>query len=278
MNTLDYAPMSTSEFARVQRLVRRYTGIEITAQKREMLHARLAKRVRALGLGGFGPYIRALEDGHEVELREFISAITTNLTHFFREPHHFEMLEQEILPTILERADRASPIRIWSAGCSTGMEPYSIAMVAREQVPQLEHRRIQIHACDIDQRVLEIARRGVYSQDSIADVAPERLRRWFRKGVGANSGWVRVTDDLRASVRYFEMNLSHEWSVHRPFDVIFCRNVLIYFEPRMQVRIVDRFADALPIGGTLFLGHSESLYRKTTRFECLSRTAFRRIA
>ncbi len=268
--------LSKSEFNRTRQVVKKHTGIDLSDTKYEMVYSRLAKRLRALGVDRFSDYLALVEADSNGELEEFISAITTNLTHFFREPHHFETLARDVLPAALAAKRPGNPIRIWSAGCSTGMEPYTIAMVVHETVPSYRLRDVQILASDIDRRVLASAQAGVYEQHRCRGVDPARLKQWFRRGVGSNEGLVRVSRELRRSVDFFCMNLMEQWTVVPPMDVIFCRNVLIYFDADAQRRIIEGFANLLSPSGYLFLGHSESLYRKSERFDFLHKTTFRK--
>jgi len=265
------------DFRCIQELVGRHVGIQLPEAKRDMVYCRLSRRLRALGLKDFASYCRLLrtEEGGD-ELEEFSNAITTNLTAFFREPHHFEYLEREWLPGRLREGGRPRRLRAWSAGCSSGEEPYSLAMVLAEAVPA--DWDVRVLATDLDTRVLATARRGVYDASRIRDVPPERVRRWFYRGRGANAGQVRVSPVLQDMIQFRQLNLSGPWPLKGPLDFIFCRNVLIYFDKAAQKRITERFADLLVDGGLLFLGHSETLYRVTDRYELLGRTVYRRRA
>jgi len=264
------------DFRCLQRLVARHTGITLSPAKRDMLYSRLARRLRALGLRRFKEYCSLLqEDGHGEELRHFTNAVTTNLTAFFREPHHFDYLREEFLPAMMERRAQVRRLRIWSAGCSTGEEPYSIAITLADAVPP--EWDVRILATDLDSNVLDRARRGIYSEERTAEV-PERLKRkWFLRGRGENRDKVRVRRELRDMIRFRQLNLMHEWPMRGPFDAIFCRNVIIYFDKPTQSRLMDRFADILADDGRLFLGHSETLYRVTDRFQLLGRTIYRKV-
>lgn len=264
------------DFRCLQRLVLRHTGITLSPAKRDMLYSRLARRLRALGLRRFKEYCALLqEDGDSEELRHFTNAVTTNLTAFFREPHHFDYLRDEFLPAMIERRADQRRLRIWSAGCSTGEEPYSIAITLAETMPR--DWDVRILATDLDSNVLDRARQGIYSEERTAEV-PERLKRkWFLRGRAAHQGKVRVRRELRDMIRFRQLNLMHEWPMRGPFDAIFCRNVIIYFDKPTQSRLMDRFADILADDGRLFLGHSETLYRVTDRFQLLGRTIYRKV-
>ncbi len=264
------------DFRCLQRLVARHTGITLSPAKRDMLYSRLARRLRALGLRRFKEYCALLqEDGNSEELRHFTNAVTTNLTAFFREPHHFDYLRDEFLPAMIERRADRRRLRIWSAGCSTGEEPYSIAITLAETMPR--DWDVRILATDLDSNVLDRARQGIYSEERTAEV-PERLKRkWFLRGRAGHQGKVRVRRELRDMIRFRQLNLMHEWPMRGPVDAIFCRNVIIYFDKPTQSRLMDRFADILADDGRLFLGHSETLYRVTDRFQLLGRTIYRKV-
>ena len=264
------------DFRCLQRLVLRHTGITLSPAKRDMLYSRLARRLRALGLRRFKEYCALLqEDGDSEELRHFTNAVTTNLTAFFREPHHFDYLRDEFLPAMIERRADQRRLRIWSAGCSTGEEPYSIAITLAETMPR--DWDVRILATDLDSNVLDRARQGIYSEERTAEV-PERLKRkWFLRGRAGHQGKVRVRRELRDVISFRQLNLMYEWPMRGPFDAIFCRNVIIYFDKPTQSRLMDRFADILADDGRLFLGHSETLYRVTDRFQLLGRTIYRKV-
>jgi len=265
------------DFRRIRELVGEHTGISLSEAKRDMVYSRLARRIRVLGLRDFSEYCDVLgSEGGVAEQGEFVNAITTNLTSFFRESHHFNYLERELLPELLQRRDGSRRLRIWSAGCSTGEEPYSLAMVLGETVP--EGWDVRILATDLDSNVLETARRGVYDMDRLKAVGKARLRRWFLKGKGAHAGKARAAAELRDMVSFRQLNLMGAWPMRGPFDAIFCRNVMIYFDKPTQHRLTERFAGLLAQDGHLFVGHSETLYRVTDRFQSLGQTVYRRCA
>lgn len=264
------------DFAFLHRIAYERTGISLGETKREMLYGRLARRVRQLGLSSFAEYCARIESDADGELGRLVNAITTNLTAFFREGHHFEHLAATALPDIVARDTGKRRLRIWSAGCSTGKEPYSIAMIVAESgLPAGWDARIL--ATDIDTDVLAIAKSGVYRAERVHGVSPERLRRWFQRGSGENAGNVRVIPALRESVAFRHLNLLDPWPMHGPFDIIFCRNVVIYFDAETQRRLFARFADMLAPGGYLYIGHSESLFRISERFRPLGGTMYRKI-
>lgn len=206
---------------------------------------------------------------------QFVNAITTNLTAFFREVHHFDYLATTLLPALLQDKVRRR-LRLWSAGCSTGEEPYSLAMVVRETLPASVGWDTKILATDIDSNVLATARLGVYSTERASGLSPQHLQRWFRRGTGANAGLMRVVPALQELITFRQLNLMHDWPLRGPFDIIFCRNVAIYFDKATQRRLFDRFADQLDRQGYLFVGHSESLSAITERFELLGKTIYRK--
>ena len=268
---------SDHDFQRVRRMVHEQIGIALSDSKRQLVYGRLSRRLRALHLREFDTYLRRVEGGDAVELQHFRNAITTNLTSFFRENHHFTFLAESLLPQ-LELQNRSSRrIRIWSAGCSTGEEPYSIAMVLLECAGHLfRDWDVRILATDIDTNVLEHARRGIYSSDRLEKMGGARLSRWFERGPDADHYSVR--EEVKQAVTFNELNLIGEWPMKGPFDVIFCRNVVIYFDRDTQRQIVSRMEALQRPGDYLILGHSESLLDVSTRYRLVGHTIHRRTA
>lgn len=269
---------SSKDFETIRRLVGEHTGIKLSESKQDMVYSRLARRLRQLGLNSFSDYCALLEgdserDGAD-ELVQLVNAITTNLTSFFREPHHFDFVAEKLLPQLLATRP-AKRLRIWSAGCSTGEEAYSLAMVIREQVPA--DWDVRILATDLDSNVLDRGRAGVYPEERVAQLPRSRLRRWFLKGTGEKSGFVRVRPELTELVTFRQLNLLQPWPFHGPFDLIFCRNVVIYFDKATQRKLFARYADLLADDGHLFIGHSESLFKVSDRFQSLGNTIYRKI-
>lgn len=262
-------------FTTIRGLVEKHTGITLADAKRQMVYSRLARRIRSLGLKDFGTYCELIEQDDEEELTHFVNAVTTNLTAFFREAHHFRYL-QELFSQRVEGRDSNRKARIWSAGCSTGEEPYSIAMELKEILPQGWDAKIL--ATDLDSSVVEAARRGIYSKERVEGISGSRLKRWFLKGKNGSDGKVRVRRELRDMIAFRQLNLMHEWPFKGPFDAIFCRNVLIYFNKDTQRKLVDRYADFLIPNGHLFLGHSESLFKVSNRFELIGNTIYTRVS
>ncbi|SMF94117.1 chemotaxis protein methyltransferase CheR [Methylomagnum ishizawai] len=264
------------DFERLRSLSFAYSGIRVPDDKFDMFYSRLAKRLRALGLTRFRDYCAMVEDQAGPEFTEFINAITTNLTAFFRENHHFDYLRAQVVPHWLRRNAASRRARVWSAGCSTGEEPYSIAMTLLEADTRLGGWDLKILATDLDTRVLATAAAGVYDADSVGRLEQERLRRWFLKGGGQHEGRVKVKDAVRDLVHFQQLNLIGPWDLQGPFDLIFCRNVLIYFDQPTKARLIGRYFDLLVPGGYLFIGHSESLHTFAHRFENLGQTMYRK--
>jgi chemotaxis protein methyltransferase CheR len=273
----DYV-LTDTQFHRIRQLVREHTGISLSEAKRQLVYGRLARRLRALKLESFGEYLELLERGVATELEEFTNAITTNLTSFFREPHHFEYLASDVLPKIVARDSGVRRARIWCCAASTGEEPYSIAMVLREAQEILTGFDVKLLATDLDSAVLATGAAGVYNAERLKSVSGARVSRFFKKGGGENSGQYRAQDELRNLITFKQLNLMHEWPVRGPFDAIFCRNVIIYFDKETQRALFERMSALQRPGDYLFLGHSESLYRVSDKYELVGRTIYRRNA
>jgi len=266
------------DFKRIQGLVSEHTGINLSDAKKDMVYSRLSRRLRALDIDKFQDYCNLLEDEHEDELIQFTNAITTNLTSFFREPHHFEYLAQKVLPALAQKNAHSKKIRIWSAGCSTGEEPYTIAMTLLENMSGFRGWDIKILATDLDSNVVATASNGIYTQERVNGISKPRLNKWFRKGSGDNADKVRVADDLKNLITFKKLNLMHEWPMKGPFDIIFCRNVVIYFDKPTQRQLFDRYHSLMAPDGHLFIGHSESLYRVSDKFSLIGNTIYQRKA
>ncbi|CAN5191969.1 chemotaxis protein methyltransferase [soil metagenome] len=264
------ASLTRGDFERVRKLIYARAGIALSEAKQQMAHSRLSRRVRATGAAGFGDYLDRLERHGGDEWQEFVNALTTNLTSFFREQHHF--------PLLAEFAGRhasssAAPLKVWCSAASTGEEPYSIAMTLAE----LGQTQASVLSTDIDTKVLETARRGVYRDDGIKTLESAQLRRWFLKGRGANAGHVKVRPELQRMCRFEPLNLlADSWSIGGPFDAIFCRNVMIYFDKPTQYRVLERFAAVLRPGGLLFAGHSENFSEARQHFTLRGKTVYER--
>lgn len=261
------------DFDRVKNLIYGHAGISLTAAKRDMVYSRLARRLRQLGLADFGVYLDIVESGDPAECEAFTNALTTNLTAFFREAHHFPIFAQHLL-----RAGAAQPQMVWCSAASTGEEPYSIAMTAVETFGSF-NPPVRILASDVDTNVLATAQQGIYSDDRVEKLDPERLKRFFQRGKGGNAGKVRVCDELRKLVTFRQINLLEDgWPIRGPLDVIFCRNVMIYFDKPTQLRILERFAPLLRNDGLLFAGHSESFHNAAHLFRLRGKTVYGRVA
>lgn len=263
------------DFAFIRKLVVEQTGISLADHKRELVYGRLSKRLRMLGLDSFARYCGYLEQ-NESELHELVNAITTNLTSFFRESYHFDYLHDQLLPELLNRNGVSRRIRIWSAGCSTGEEPYSIAMTVKDALPDLRGWDVKILATDIDSNVLARAGAGIYPADRVASVPVHYRNRFVLKGGVSNPGMVRMHEDVRSLITFRQLNLMNPWPMRGPFDVIFCRNVVIYFDKETQRRLFNRYADILTVDGHLFVGHSETLFKVCDRFDLIGRTIYRK--
>jgi len=259
-------------------LVNRHTGICLSAGKRELVYSRLTRRLRKLNLKSFASYCKLLlSDASGEEIVHFTNAVTTNLTSFFRESHHFDFLCKTLLPELISGKTANPKIRIWSAGCSTGEEPYSIAMCMMESLSQLNKTDIRLLATDLDSNVLNTAINGVYAQERLNGIMPHRQKKWFLKGYSSNHGYLQIKPELQNLITFRQLNLMHEWPMKGPFDAIFCRNVIIYFDKPTQKILIDRFANILSAGGYLFLGHSESLFKVTDRFKLVGQTIYQKL-
>lgn len=249
-------------------------GIVLGDNKRQLVFGRLVRRLRALGLGSFAEYCQRLRAQPDEEIDSLASAISTNVTSFFRESHHFDFLANEMIPAL---ASAANPrIRVWSAGCSSGEEPFSIAMVMAEVLGNRAHRISRVLATDLSLRALTVAQQGMYPLDRLQGVSEQRRKRWFLSGRGGNDGQVMVAQSVRDLIVFKQLNLLHEWPIKGPLDAIFCRNVVIYFDNPTKQRLFARYAQLLAPGGYLFLGHSESLHGMSDAFDLVGRTIYRR--
>ena len=250
--------LTWDDFRTIKDALHADAGIALDDSKVTLVYSRLAKRLRALGLENFRAYCALIQSRDGVDERQrMLAALTTNVTRFFREPHHFEHLKAHVLPPLLAAAQRGTPVRIWSAGCSTGQEPYSIALTILSMLPNAPNLDVRILATDIDTNVLGVARQGEYADELVRDIPADLRSRWVKRGGRGDRATWTMTDDVRELVRFRELNLIQDWPMKRPFHVLFCRNVVIYFNEDTQSGIWRRFADALVPKGTLFIGHSE---------------------
>lgn len=249
--------LSRAEFSAIAALLRADAGIHMPEAKATLVYSRLVRRLRALNLAGFEDYCALLgaDEGAD-ERRQMVSALTTNVTRFFREQHHFDHLRERVLPPLLEAARRGGRARIWSAACSSGQEAYSVALTILALEPNAAALDIKVLATDIDPAMIAEGRRGVYAQAALADVPALLARRHFAALDEGAREW-RAGEALRALVAFRELNLNAAWPMRGTFDAIFCRNVVIYFDAPTQQALWTRFAARLAPGGHLYIGHSE---------------------
>lgn len=257
-------PITRGEFALFQALIYREAGIHLAPVKEALLVGRLSRRLRALGLDSFGAYHRRItEEGDTAELARMLEAVCTHETHFFREPRHFEFLAHDLFPRWRAEAAagrRGRQVRIWSAACSSGQEPFSLAMLALDHLPAAEGWEVEVLASDLSTQVLERARGATWPLDKAAEIPESYLRAYMLRGQGAQEGTMRAGSELRAMVRFERVNLNDEtYPVSGTFDLVFCRNVLIYFDAESRAGVVRRLLARLAPGGHFFLGHAESL-------------------
>lgn len=259
-----------SDFERIRVLIRERAGIHLSDGKQPMVYSRLSRRLRELGHSSFASYLHWLEHSNEVaaqhEWQEFVNCLTTNLTAFFREEHHFELLAAEL------RRRAARRLRIWCNAASSGEEPYSLAMTVLETLGA--GADVHIVCTDINTKVLATAERGVYPADA-RGLSVERLRRYFLRGTGANRGFIRVRPELQRLVSFRVLNLTDgRWTLDEPADIVFCRNVMIYFDAAMQRKVLERIHCAMRPGGWLFAGHSENFSASRDLFRALGKTVY----
>jgi len=253
--------MTEKEFRRLSEFVHTECGIKLPPSKKVMVEARLQKRLRTLGMPGYRQYYEYLfsPQGLAEELVHLIDVITTNTTEFFREPRHFEVLTQETLPTWRKQYGTARAFHLWSAGCSTGEEPYTLAIVLSEFANQNAGFRFSILATDISTRVLSMARNGVYPEDRVGKLTLDMKRRYLLRSKDRTKRLVRLAPEVRRLVDFQRLNFMEAFAFPEPMDTIFCRNVMIYFDRATQEQLLRKFCSQLRTGGFLFIGHSESL-------------------
>ena len=275
--------MTQAEFSRFSEFIIGQCGIKMPPSKKIMLEARLQKRLRALGIPTYGEYLKhVLGEGARDELVHMLDAVTTNKTDFFREPVHFQYLTQTVLPEALSARTPAKttvrPFCVWSAGCSTGEEPYTLAMVLSEFAHQHPGLPFSLVATDISTRVLDRAREGVYDADRVEPVPLALKQKYLLKSRDRTRNLVRIVPQLRSIIQFRRLNLMEEsFSFSDPLDVIFCRNVIIYFDRDTQERLIDRFCRVLKPEGHLFLGHSESVHGFDLPLRRITSTVYRKI-
>jgi len=273
-------PLTDREFSLFQRLIHRETGIFLPEVKKALVVSRLSRRLRTLGLTSFGAYFDVVEQDRDGEKTVMLDNICTNETRFFREPRQFEFLENEVLPAWKARGEAGQMpkrIRVWSAACSTGEEPYSLAMLLRTHFPVESGWNIEILASDLSTKVLATAREGVWPIQRMAEIPPAYLRAYMLRGVRSEEGKIRAQPNIRSLIEFRRINLNEEqYPVDGPFDLIFCRNVLIYFNRETKAAVVSRLARHLSPAGLLFLGHSETLHGAAHALQHAGPTAYAR--
>lgn len=258
-----------ADFERVRKLIYKHAGISLSMGKQNMVYSRLARRLRATGLDNFHDYLNYLERGSPEEWEAFTNALTTNLTAFFREQHHFPILEKHI-----EKRKNQNKIQLWCSASSTGEEPYSMAM-AMVQAFKTYTPPVHILATDLDTNVLAKAQMGIYSLDRLEKIPKEKLKQFFLKGKGQHAGSARVRPELRNMITFRQLNLLDDsWPIRGPFDAIFCRNVMIYFDKQTQYKILKKFVPLLAPDGLLFAGHSESFHHAVDLFKLREKTVY----
>ncbi|MBI5007613.1 MAG: chemotaxis protein CheR [Nitrosomonadales bacterium] len=256
------------DFQRIRKLIYDYAGISLGEQKQELVYSRLARRLRATGIRSFAEYLDRLQRGDVAEREAFTNSLTTNLTSFFREPHHFPLLAEH-----LRKQEAGRTITLWCSACSTGEEAYSMAMTAVETLGY--ERPVHIIASDLDTRVLQTAREGRYKAEAVARMPQQQVERFFIRESGANAGYVQVKPELKKMIDFRRINLLESgWPLHAPLDAIFCRNVMIYFDKETQFSILKKFAPLLHSNGLLFAGHSESFYHASSLFKLRGSTVY----
>ncbi len=260
---------SLADFDRVRKLIHQYAGIALSPIKQDMVYSRLARRLRATGARSFGEYLDRLEREGGDEWEKFVNSLTTNLTSFFREPHHFPIFSEH-----LKKIGSKRPIRIWCSAASTGEEPYSIAITVAETLG-INVGNVSIYASDLDTNVLATGQKGVYPIERVEKLSQERLRQFFLKGTGSQEGYVAVRPEVKKMIEFHRVNLLEpNWPIRGPLDVIFCRNVMIYFDKPTQYKILSRFAPMMQPDGLMFAGHSESFLHAADLFKSLGKTVY----
>lgn len=250
--------MTDGDFRAIAATLKEEAGIALASTKKHLVYSRLTKRLRALKMRTFKQYCAHLKSNEGAEERkQLLMALTTNVTYFFREPHHFETLKKDVLPPLIKRAKTGGRVRLWSAGCSNGQEPYSIAMTLLSVMPDAANYDIKILATDIDERMIAHCKSGVYS-DSIVKAVPGNLKSQHFTQNKADNSWT-ISKDVQKLIAFKELNLLRPWPISGAFDVIFCRNVVIYFDEETQQPLWGRFASALSPGGWMMIGHSERI-------------------
>lgn len=263
---------TSADFSRVQALIYKHAGISLHDGKHAMVYSRLSRRLRETGYESFDDYLTWLEkQGDAHEWQEFVNALTTNLTSFFREQHHFDILAQH-----LKSKPAATPWRVWCNAASTGEEPYSIVLTAQESLGA--NTSFKLTASDIDSKVLHTASNGVYRMENVKNLSQERLHKFFMRGKATNAGMVRVKPELRRMIDFIQVNLiKDDWPFKEPFDIVFCRNVMIYFDAATQRKVLERIHRVMKPGGMLFVGHAENFSESRDLFTLRGKTVYERV-
>jgi len=268
-------PFSDQQFSFLAGLVNERTGIVLGKKKKNMVYSRLVRRLRALDISSFADYCELIQASDDRgELSNLVNAITTNLTSFFRENHHFEHLRDTVLTTLAANPPSSKRLRVWSAACSAGMEPYSIAMTIKAALKDLKTWDARILATDIDTEMLKIGAQGTYAAEQF-----EKIPDIYKSDVSRVRGEddIHMSESLKALIAFKQLNLLERWPMQGTFDAVFCRNVAIYFDKPTQAKLFSRIADMLKPDGWLYIGHSENLYKVCDRFELLGRTIYRKV-
>ena len=249
---------TAEDFRHIAHILHSHAGIALSEGKAALVYSRLAKRLRALGLRSFRDYCALIQGVDGVDERQAMTAaLTTNVTRFFREPHHFDHLRDVVMPGLAERARAGGRVRLWSAACSNGQEPYSMAMTVLSALPEAADLDVRILATDIDPNMVAEGAAGIYSEEALAPAPPLLRHRWFDKAPAHGADRLSANETLRRLVTFRELNLIGDWPMRGRFDVIFCRNVVIYFDDATQERVWSRFLPAMTPEATLYIGHSE---------------------
>ena len=260
---------TSQDFERIRKLIYERAGISLSPAKQDMVYSRLARRLRATRIPTFGEYLARLEKGDDVEMESFTNSLTTNLTSFFREPHHFPLLAEHI-----RKCGKSNPISLWCSAASTGEEPYSMAMTMVDLFNSFTPP-VHILATDLDTLVLKKAQEGMYPLERLEKMPEDKVKRFFLKGTGKHEGYARVRKELRDMITFRQINLlDASWPMRGPFDAIFCRNVMIYFDKKTQYDVLKKFVPLLRHDGLLFAGHSESFYHAADLFKSIGKTVY----
>ena len=260
---------TTQDFQRVKKMIYDHAGISLSDSKQELVYSRLSRRLRATGIQTFGAYLKLLEQNDEQEWEAFTNSLTTNLTSFFREHHHFPLLAEQ-----LKKIGHAHPIVLWCSASSTGEEPYSMAMTAVDAFNSFTPP-VKIIATDLDTNVLDTARKGVYAMERVEKLDKELIKRFFLRGTGEQSGFVKVRPELQNMITFRKLNLlDAAWPLRDKVDAIFCRNVMIYFDKETQLAILKKMAPHLRSEGLLYAGHSENFYHAEAWFRLRGKTVY----